>query len=168
MKFKKNKSHFTPNNTIRSIKKGIKKELIFNIHFILEEKTAKDKKEIIIAPRKIGTLNSCEKNAPKPATIITKEINKKTVIILLIVKFKSLLFPTKNLINSKFVFILLSEIILKDIYIILPIKKLENIKPSNPKKPYEQKNTYISFPEANPAPIIVPIITKLIFKVFLI
>lgn len=45
---------------------------------------------------------------------------------------------------------------------------METNNPKRPYFPYIQKNEYISFPDAKPAPIIVPIITKHIFIIFLI
>ena len=39
--------------------------------------------------------------------------------------------------------------------------------PYNPFMPNEKKKVYISCPDANPAPIRVPIITKTTFKIFI-
>ena len=49
-----------------------------------------------------------------------------------------------------------------------PIIKFYINIPHKPLIPYIQKKLYISLPDANPAPIIVPIKTKQIFKILLI
>ena len=100
------------------------------------------------------------------------DINKNMFIILFIVNinillslnFSGIIDFKKASYSSSFKFML----ILKVLYITLPINMHDIKMPNNPFKPYTLKKVYISCPEANPAPIIVPIITKLTFKLSII
>ena len=69
-------------NKIIKIRNGIKKELIFIIPSMLFKKVKNDNTAISVAPKIYGILNSCEKYAEKPATIIIKEISKNILMIL--------------------------------------------------------------------------------------
>lgn len=48
--------------------------------------------------------------------------------------------------------------------LLLQLVRLEITNPTSPFNPYILKNSNISFPEAKPAPMIVPIITKTTFN----
>ena len=69
-------------NKIIKIRNGIKKELIFIMPSILFKKVKNANIAINVAPKMYGMLNSCEKYAEKPATIIIKDISKNILIIL--------------------------------------------------------------------------------------
>ena len=62
----------------------------------------------------------------------------------------------------------IKDVVLMKYVGINPVIIHESIIPIIPINPYLLKNKYISCPDAKPAPIVVPIITKTIFKTFFI
>ena len=110
----------------------------------------------------IGILNSCLKNVQNPAHIIQNETNKNAFIT-----FSNIIFTLLLLLifakNSLLLFICNLFVIAIVLYIITPVSVAETIAPIIPNFPYCPKKIYISLPDANPAPIMVPIITETAF-----
>ena len=115
------------------------------------------------------TPNCCSKYAPNPAIIIKNVTSIKLLIIKFVIFFNfSLFLPIIVSKNSLYVFILFSFTIFNVLYTTIPIIIIYIIIPIIPFVPYEKKKRYISFPDAKPAPINVPMITNKTFKISLI